>query len=1772
MYTLTNRLSYWITLVILCSISSVVQAQSCSININQVTVSGCYSVSGANQATVSVEVAWSNAPANDYIVVSTGAQSRTITPGLISVTYPQVVGSLTGQTTIVTPQVVAFEVDANGATGSITATFVNNPTCQTTSSYTAPPACPPTACAGTNLGGMVFKDFNDNGLHEAGEGAGLPGSTVKAIACDGTVYSTTTDAYGRYSLPVPTGKYPVRVEFSNVMSPFNLGVNGADSRSTVQFVNGPDCTVDLGIFNPLDYCSNTPQIFVPCYVNGDPLIAGSSAAESPAFVSFPYGVSSLTFEGENMLALAGQIGTTWGVAYNRATKKIFQSAVLKRHAGLGPAGLGGIYVTDFTNPGSSTTTTFLSVSDIGIDVGTIASNADRGLPGDKTQSSYDPQTFSQIGKIGIGDLEITEDGNKLWLMNLNDMKLYSIDITRYNQDGTTKPTAANVSSFAVPASCTNGSFRPWALKVYNGKVYVGGVCDAQTSGNKSDLRASVYELNGSTFTQIFDFPLTYPKGYPARASLNITGWFPWTDTFTDLLDGTNLRHPVPIFTDIEFDVDGSMVLAFGDRTGFQGGDRNYRPDDLTSTTLYQTNSQAGDVLRAYYSNGAFVLENNAKAGPATGYGTDNAQGPGFGEFYNDNWIQENGTVLYHAENAMGGLALKPGSGEVVVTTVDPVDQHPFAGGVRYLNNTTGQVTGSYAVYITRGPDGSPNPGTFAKATGLGDIELSCNTITLLEIGNRVWQDNDLDGVQDACEPPLPNVVVSLYKNGTLVATTTTDASGEYYFSSKSKLTIGNWNGTDADTALLDNTAYQVVFGSTQFTSNRLTVDGKPYVLTQANSATTNANDSNDSDALVSILSGVTAPIISLTTGAVGQSNHTYDAGFYPLASLGDFVFEDANRNGQQDPGDLPIPGVTVTLLSSGTVVATTTTNASGLYSFTGLTPGVPYSVSFTAPAGYTATLQNTGNDAKDSDGNPMTGLTGTYSLTAGENNPTIDMGYVRPASLGNFVFVDTNRDGLQDAGDTPILGVVVTLISNGTVVATTTTNASGLYSFTGLTPGVPYSVSFTTPTGYTATTSNTGTNDAIDSDPVGGITAPVTLTSGENNTTLDAGFYLKPAGLGDFVFVDANKNGVQDTGESPIAGVTVTLYTNGVVSATTTTNASGLYSFTGLTPGSSLSYSVGFSAPGGYTATAANQGSDDAKDSDADVLTGRTQSVTLAPGEFNPTLDAGFYIPSASLGDFVFVDTDKDGLQDSGEPGIPGVVVVLLTGTNTPVGSTTTNASGLYSFTGLTPGIPYSVSFVSPAGYTSTSANQGGNDALDSDADPLTGKTQSVTLAPGENNPTLDAGFYLPTLPNASLGDFVFEDMNRNGQQDTGEPGIPNATVTLISNGTVVATTTTNASGLYSFTGLIPGVPYSVSFTAPPGYTATVQNSGNDAADSDGNPATGLTGTYSLTANENNPTVDMGYYRPAPMLSIDKLVDKTKAKLGDVLTYTLVLTNTGTVPATNVVVRDSSTAGLAYVANSATAPAGTTFTQGRPISTWTVANLPAGQRLTLTFQAIADSSGILYNRATIPGDTATVCTSIPVKVCAGEVFTVELTAASGRTSYRWFRNNVELAGQTTNVLSVTSTGTYSLAIDNQTGLCPDFSCCPFIVEADTLPTFVAMALPGTCTGSTPQATGKLVLSQFRPGYTYQYSLGTDFNPAASLSGAAQPIPGSGVLVSTLANPTTAQAYTVRVYNSSGCYTDVTVVLLPTVCECPAPVCVPVVVSQTKRAKRIGDVR
>lgn len=114
----------------------------------------------------------------------------------------------------------------------------------------------------------------------------------------------------------------------------------------------------------------------------------------------------------------------------------------------------------------------------------------------------------------------------------------------------------------------------------------------------------------------------------------------------------------------------------------------------------------------------------------------------------------------------------------------------------------------------------------------------------------------------------------------------------------------------------------------------------------------------------------------------------------------------------------------------------------------------------------------------------------------------------------------------------------------------------------------------------------------------------------------------------------------------------------------------------------------------------------------------------------------------ASVGDFVWYDMNMDGIQDEGEPGIEGVTVNLYDCEDNFITSTMTDSEGMYMFGDLMPG-DYYVMFELPDDHVFTMMDQGMDDAMDSDADPETGKTMCFTLEAGDVIETWDAGLYM---------------------------------------------------------------------------------------------------------------------------------------------------------------------------------------------------------------------------------------------------------------------------------------------------------------------------------------------------------------------------------------------------------------------------------------------
>jgi len=727
------------------------------------------------------------------------------------------------------------------------------------------------------VSGTVFYDFNSDGSQQTSGSytePGYPGVIITGFGADGTTYGpVTSGSNGSYTL---TGvNQPTRIEFS---WPESFLFSGASGKTSVQFVSGSTSNVNFGINYPSNYCQTNPPITTTCYTNGDGLLGGS-AAGFDAIVTVPYSADGTDVDGSiytgpvnqsptspNHDATFGQVGATWGLAYQRETKDMFVSAFLKRHSGLGTLGLDGIYKVDYSSatPGVSN---FVELSNIGINVGSIPA---RTLPANAGDASTDPGVFALIGKVGIGDIDLSEDGKFLFLTNLFDRKVYRVFVN----NPAVVPTSSDVISWDptnVVPGCSGGVVRPFATKVWQNKIYIGMVCSAETSGTASDLHAYIYSFNfdGTGGTKVIDFPLDYSKGQIISGGC-CDNWQAWDDTWYTDPGGSpydppgTTRYPQPILSDIEFDVEGSIIIGLMDRNGHMGGHRNAIPSDINQLVNVST---GGDLLRAYKTSAGYVLEsggqvqNSFTGSTLTSAGASNNQGPGSGEFYFADCIDCNtsGTGGFHSELFVGGLALLPGYNEVVTTVFDPINLD--SGGFQWFSNTNGAQTSQYQLYFGAGV----NEPQFGKANGLSDVEIQCNPAPI-EIGNRVWVDTDGDGVQDADEAPIAGVTVQLVKSGTVIATATTDVNGNYYFSSAT--------GTNTASA---------IYGITQLMPDMEYIGSKQAALgtnslTTANVGGAGQPDVRDSDGT---LVGNNAEVTVMTTSipVAGANNHTFDFGF-----------------------------------------------------------------------------------------------------------------------------------------------------------------------------------------------------------------------------------------------------------------------------------------------------------------------------------------------------------------------------------------------------------------------------------------------------------------------------------------------------------------------------------------------------------------------------------------------------------------------------------------------------------------------------------------------------------------------------------------------------------------------------------------------------------------------------------------------------------------------------------------------------------------------------
>ena len=747
------------------------------------------------------------------------------------------------------------------------------------------------------------------------------------------------------------------------------------------------------------------------------------------------------------------------------------------------------------------------------------------------------------------------------------------------------------------------------------------------------------------------------------------------------------------------------------------------------------------------------------------------------------------------------------------------------------------------------------------------------------ISGTIYNDKDATWFNDSptLDSPFEGVTVRLLDaDGNPVKdssgadiTTKTDADGKYTFT---RLPLGSYK-------------VEVVAGDAK-------VDGTDVNLADYKQTYGYGSSTRRSEAGKGKL--VTPTPIALTSAAPNATK--VDFAFVKPASVGNFVWFDANKDGIQDADEFGVAGVTVTLTDGagnpvidldGNPVKPVTTDANGKYEFTNLMPNVDrivanageenYKVTFTPPAGYSATKSYAAADGeKDSNG-----ADSSVTLTEGQNDETVDFGLVADGTIGDTLFwdVDNNGGSAPSGPDKPLAGVTVTLTFKTPAgvekTLTTTTDANGKYKFKNLAPG-DYKVTVDQASLTTACPVCTAQTHA----PSGN------LTASENQTlSLSSKVTLSPGKMSndsqDWAFTGPANTAIVKTITDPAAEPAGGFTPGTTVTYTITLTNEGPNPATGVIAQDKLPTGVTFVSSTGDGTYDAATGKWDLSDEviEKDATRTRTIVVRVTPeaagsivtntatiehqDQFgDKTADNTSSVPLTAgytIAGKLYNDANASFSSDNGENPYSGVTVALLKKDGTPVldkdgnpVTAVTDADGKYSFAGLPLG-EYKVDVVNP-----TSGPLAGTKPLEA----YTGryKTSAEVTIKAETGSVIDVnfGFVKP----ASLGDYTWMDVNRDGIQDADEPALPGVTVTLTyedgsavtdASGNVVTAKTSDANGKYSFENLLPG-GYKVSFQAPAGYEATTSDAGTDRAlDSNG-----ATASVTLAQDQTDETIDFG--------------------------------------------------------------------------------------------------------------------------------------------------------------------------------------------------------------------------------------------------------------------------------------------------------------------------
>ncbi|MEA4938737.1 MAG: SdrD B-like domain-containing protein [Christensenella sp.] len=823
------------------------------------------------------------------------------------------------------------------------------------------------------------------------------------------------------------------------------------------------------------------------------------------------------------------------------------------------------------------------------------------------------------------------------LVNDNDASANALSPQTYARTG-------NVSVSTTTPTVTNIDFGLTSNRTIAGRAWydtnTDGTIDAAES-RVSGLTVGIYANTDTTYST----PLTNLYGQSLTTTTNATGTYSFSlvpyGTYKVVITTPSGHIVTRLANDNDASPSGTRAVisnvALTTATSVSNMDFGFTPNRTISGRVWYDTDTDGTIDAAETMVSGLIVRVFAN--------TDTTYSTPLSSIY--------GFTLVTTTSATGTYsisAIPNGTYKVVVTT-------PSGYVVTTLANDNNAVpSGTHAVV---------SDVALTTATSASNIDFGFAVDRT--IAGRAWMDTDVDGTIDVGETLLSGLTVGVYANTDTTytspltnlygaaLTTTTSASGTYGFS------------------LVPYGTYKIVV---------TTPAG--YVVT------VHAND-NDATPFG------TRAIIGNVAVTTATSVNNMDFGFADNRTIAGRAWVDTDADGAIDASEAAFSGLTVGVYANTDTTyttpitniygaaLTTTTSATGTYSFAAVPIGT-YKVVITTPSGYIVTTLANDNDAIAFGTRAVAGGIDLVNATTVSN---VDFGFVPNRTLAGRIWYDADTDGTIDASETLAAGLMVSLYSNTDTAYTTpvndlygnpltaTTDSSGVYGFSYIPYGA-YKAVVTTPAGHIVTVL-ANDNDAVPSG-VRAVISGIDLTSATSSTNRDFGFAPNRI-ISGIAWTDLDWDGMLDSGETRMSGLTVGVYPAASTTYTTpvndlrgtpltaTTDANGEYSFSQIPYGS---YKVVTITPDNHIVTLKTGTTDN--DAVAQSANAVIIGVDLTTATSANRQDFGFTIIRSITGR-VWMDTSWDGMIDTAEKRLSGFMVGLYAAGDTAY---TTPVSGIY--------------------------------------------------------------------------------------------------------------------------------------------------------------------------------------------------------------------------------------------------------------------------------------------------------------------------------------------------------------------------------------------------------------------------------------------------------------------------------------------------------------